>query len=96
MLYTQSRNNGVIFQTKANADLFPRNVKFVLKSSEKVNTSASIETVFNKPHKFLGATVTYTNTPKEYSEQLSKILSVKLENIDLSKVRGEHKLKIYE
>ena len=74
----------------------PRNVMFVLKTSDTTNISTYIETVYNKPHKFLGATVTYNNTPNEYSEQLYKILSVKLENIDLSKVRSEHKLKIYE
>ena len=43
----------------------PTNVKFVLKSSEETGEKVYISTVHDNPHKFLGATVTYTNTPKE-------------------------------
>ena len=74
----------------------PTNVNFVLKSSEETNQEVYITTVHDNPHKFLGATVTYTNTPKEYYDQFHKILSEKLNNIDKSRVRGEHKLAIYE
>ena len=74
----------------------PTNVKFELKSSEETGEKVYISTVRDNPHKFLGATVTYTNTPKEYYDQFHKILSDKLTNIDKSRVRGEHKLAIYE
>ena len=72
----------------------PKNVSFVLKSSEKL--TVHIESVHDNPHTFLGATVTYTNTAQEYYQQFRKILSDKLTNIDNSRVRGEHKLAIYE
>ena len=74
----------------------PKDVKFVMKSKNEENLTTHIETVHNNPHKFLGATITYNNTPKEYFAQFSGILKEKLDNIDNSKIRGEHKLKIYE
>ena len=40
----------------------PTNVNFVMRNSEK--NELHITTVHDTPHKFLGATVTYTNTPK--------------------------------
>ena len=75
----------------------PTDVTFVLKNSTPKNEiTTHIETVHAKPHKFLGSMITYTNTPQEYFEQLYKVLSDKLENIEASKVRGEHKLAVYE
>ena len=74
----------------------PKNVKFVLKNSKNTDSIIHIESVHENPHKFLGATVTYTNTAKEYFQQFHDILTKKLKNIDESKVRGEHKLAIYE
>ena len=74
----------------------PTNVSFVLKEHSNSNMTVHIDSVHDNPHKFLGATVTYTNTAKEYYKQFHDILSNKLKNIDNSKVRGEHKLAIYE
>ena len=74
----------------------PKNVSFVLTEEKEGKLPVHIETVHNNPHKFLGSTVTYNNTAKEYFTQFKQILSDKLENIDKSKVRGEHKLAIYE
>ena len=75
----------------------PKDVSFVLNSSVSENEDLiHIETIHTNPHKFLGSMITYTNTPQEYFKQLFKALSDKLENINTSKVRGEHKLAIYE
>ena len=74
----------------------PKDVSFVLKEQTEGNSEVHIETVHNNPHKFLGATVTYNNTPKEYLTKFKKILSDKLTNFDKSSVRGEHKLAICE
>ena len=71
-----------------------KDVNFVLK--EEKEGAVHIETVHKNPHKFLGAIVTYHNTPKEHFNTLKSILSDKLNNIDRTLVRGEHKLAIYE
>ena len=67
-----------------------------MEKSEGSNQQVHIKTVHETPHKFLGATVTFNNTPKEYYDQFNKILTEELNNIDQSKVRGEHKVAIYE
>ena len=75
----------------------PTNVNFVMNNSEgEINQEVHSTTVHETPQKFLGATVTYNNTAKEYYDKYYNILSEKLCNIDKSRVRGEHKLAIYE
>ena len=69
-------------------------MKFVLTDEKEGQSAVHIETVHLRPHKFLGATVTYDNTTKGYFIQFKKILSDKLENIDKTLVRGEHQLLI--
>ena len=54
-----------------------------------------IELIRNKPQKFLGSIVTALNKLQEMFEFLSQKLKKKLQNIDDSSLRGEHKLKIY-
>ena len=73
-----------------------KNVNFVLKEGREGKLAVHIDTVHTNPHKFLGATVTINNTPKEYFNILKTILTDKLNNIDRSLVKGEHKLAIYE
>ena len=55
----------------------PTIVNFVMKSSKGPIQEVHIKTVHENPHKFLGATVTYNNTAKEYFEQFQNILSEK-------------------
>jgi hypothetical protein len=74
----------------------PKDVTFVLSNSNQSDQCVPIETVYTRPHKFLGSIITYTNTPKEYFKHFYEVLEKKLTNIDNSKVRGEHKLAIYE
>ena len=74
----------------------PTNVTFVLTDFKGDNSKVPMETVHSNPHKFLGSLVTYTNTTKEYFEHFYKVFEEKLINIDQSRVRGEHKLAIYE
>ena len=57
----------------------PKDVSFVLTEEKEGKLPIHIETVHMNPHKFLGATVTYNNTPKEYFTQFKQILSDKLE-----------------
>ena len=68
----------------------------MLKEGREGKLAVHIDTVHTNPHKFLGATVTINNTPKEYFNILKTILTDKLNNIDRSLVKGEHKLAIYE
>ena len=71
-------------------------VTFVMQASLTSDMITHIQSVHKKPHKFLGSTVTYTSNPQDYSIELKAKLKTKLENIESSKVRGEHKLAIYE
>ena len=54
-----------------------------------------IELIRNKPQKFLGSIVTALNKPQDMFQFLYDKLSKKLQNIDNSSLRGEHKMKIY-
>ena len=69
---------------------------FVLTDSKLNNKEIHIENIHTKPQKFLGSLVTYSNTPKEYFEHFHKLLEIKLKNIDVSKVRGQHQLAVYK
>ncbi len=71
-------------------------VKFAITDSNNSDVKVHMETTHSKPHKFLGSKVTHNNTQKEYFEFFYETLENKLKNIDESKVRGEHKLAIYE
>ena len=48
----------------------PTNINFVLKNPEGSNQHVNITTLHETLHKFLGATVTYTNTAQEYYDQV--------------------------
>ena len=72
------------------------NVTFVITSSEGNNIKIPIETVHSRPHKFLGSQITYSNSPKDYFKHFYELLEKKLKNISQSKVRGEHKLAVFE
>ena len=54
-----------------------------------------ISSVLVKPLKFLGAMITESNTPSAKFELIHDKLKAKLNNIDKSTLRGEHKLAIY-
>ena len=73
-----------------------QNVKFVIKDFKNSNINIDIETMHMRPHKFLGSQITHTNSSHDYFQHFHKILKEKMTNIDTSKVRGEHKLAIYE
>jgi hypothetical protein len=74
----------------------PRDVTFVITDTQDSSLKVHIDSVHSRPHKCLGSVVTYYNTPKNHFEYFHKILKGKLENIEKSKVRGEHKLAVYE
>jgi hypothetical protein len=67
-------------------------VNFTLKEN---GNRYPIELIKNKPQKFLGSMVTAFNKPQDMFEFLSEKLNKKLQNIDNSSLRGEHKMKIY-
>ena len=70
------------------------NIEFNL-SNETTGKVIKIESVLNKPMKFLGSTIGSISTPNAiFAEILSK-LTTKLENIERSTLRGEFKLNIY-
>ena len=71
-----------------------KSVTFVMTNS--AGKEIHIDTVHQRPMKFLGSNISHVNSPYEYFDQLHKTLSEKLDNIDNSKVRGEHKLAVYE
>ena len=60
-------------------------------SGEKVK----LRTLEDDPHKFLGCTMTYHNTPKDHLDFLKGKLSSKLENIEKLVVRAEYKVAVY-
>ena len=60
-------------------------------SGEKVK----LRTLEDDPHKFLGCTMTYHNTPKDHLDSLKGKLSSKLENIEKLVVRAEYKVAVY-
>ena len=72
------------------------NVSFVMTNSEDNSVKTHIETVHKRPHKFLGSQITYSNSPKEFFKHFHDVLKKKLENINNAKVRGEHKLAVFE
>ena len=72
------------------------NVKFVLTDPSDINSKVHIETVHERPHKFLGSTITKMNSPNDFFKYFKEVLEEKVKNIDNSKIRGEHKLSIYE
>ena len=72
------------------------NVKFVLTDPSDINSKVHIETVHERPHKFLGSTITKMNYPNDFFKYFKEVIEEKVKNIDNSKIRGEHKLSIYE
>ena len=54
-----------------------------------------ILSVIQKPIQFLGSEVIGVNTPEQMFLFLKKKISDRLENLDKSTIRGEHKLKVY-
>ena len=72
------------------------NVKFVLTDPSDINSKVHIETVHERPHKFLGSTITKMNSANDFFKYFKEVLEEKVKNIDNSKIRGEHKLSIYE
>ena len=72
----------------------PKPVVFTLAdpgNGEKVE----LKTLEADPHKFLGCTMTYNNTPQDHLNFLKDKLTSKLKNIDATKVRGEFKMAVY-
>ena len=73
-----------------------QNVRFVMRDPNEGDMKVHIETASSKTHKFLGSLITYSNNPKDFFEYFKEVLEKKMSNIEASKVRGEHKLAIYE
>ena len=69
------------------------NVQFNLKNNK--NEEVLICSVIEKPLKFLGSEVGGDNSPHAMSASLHLKLKNKLDNIDKSTLRGEHKANIY-
>ena len=69
------------------------NVPFNLKNNK--NEEVPICSVIEKPLKFLGSEVGEDNSPHAMSSGLHLKLKNKLDNIDKSTLRGEHKANIY-
>jgi hypothetical protein len=72
----------------------PVNIPFQLKDKE-TGDNIVIASVIDKPMKFLGSEVTENNTLSAMFAFLYSKLKQKLENIDKSTLRGEHKSAIY-
>ena len=64
-------------------------------TDQATKTSVDISSVIDKPLKFLGSRVAEDNTPRAMFVSLNSKLKEKLENIDKSMLRGEHKVNIY-
>ena len=47
------------------------------------------------PHKFLGSTITRSNSPADHFSFLKEKLECKLENLNETRVRGEYKIAVY-
>ena len=71
----------------------PVNTLFYLK--EDSDNPTQIESVLTKPMKFLGSEVTENNSPNAMFAMIFSKLEIKLENINKSTLRGEHKVNIY-
>ena len=69
-------------------------VLFFLKDPN-TDVNVQLKTLEDDPHKFLGALVTYKNTPQEHFVFLKEKLVKKLENLDVTSVRGEFKVAVY-
>ena len=70
------------------------NIKFVLRC-DKTGENTEIDSVIDKPMKFLGSVVGAVNTPSAMFVEILSKFTKKLENIDRSTLRGEFKLNIY-
>ena len=70
------------------------NITFNLKD-EALGQNVDIDSVIEKPLKFLGSEVCGVNTPSAMFASLFEKLKEKLENIEKSTLRGEYKVKIY-
>ena len=71
----------------------PEILKFCLKSDK--NEFIEIDSVLERPLKFLGSIVTGINKPSAMFAEILLKLETKLRNIDRSPLRGEYKLNIY-
>ena len=69
------------------------NVMFNLK--EEDGSEISIDSVIDKPLKFLCSNITGNNTPSAMFAKIILKLETELTNIDRSTLRGEFKLNIY-
>ena len=54
-----------------------------------------LKTLEDDPHKFLGSTVTFNNTPQEHLAFMKEKLTTKLDNLDRTLVRLEFKMAVY-
>ena len=70
-----------------------KNIKFNLKGED--GSDILIDSVIEKPLKFLGSIITGNNTPSAMFAEIISKLETKLTNIDRSTLRGEFKLNIY-
>ena len=70
-------------------------VAFFLTDPE-TNQPTPLKTLETDSHKFLGAIMTHLNTPQDYFKFLQEKLSLKLTNLDSSKVRGEFKVAVLD
>ena len=70
------------------------NIPFRLKDKD-TGEDVNIASVIEKPMKFLGSEVSGTNSPNAMFASLYSKLKGKLDNIDKSTLRGEHKCNIY-
>ena len=68
-------------------------VTFVLEDEN--NKDIHIDSVIDKPMKFLGSNLAGDNTPNAMFVKIMSMLELKLKNIHESTLRGEYKLNIY-
>ena len=55
----------------------------------------ALRTLEDDPHRFLGCTMTFHNTPKEHLAFLKEKLLTKMNNLDNTLVRAEYKVAVY-
>ena len=69
------------------------NINFTIEDENR--TDINIDSVIDKPMKFLGSNLAGDNSPSAMFVKIYSMLEAKLKNIDKSMLRGEFKLNIY-
>ena len=72
----------------------PKPVLFHL-TDPSSGTKAELKSLETDPHKFLGCTMTFNNTPQDHLAFVKEKLSTKLVNLDKTLVRAEYKIAVY-